>query len=312
MSTASHAPDLVVVGSARSGTTFLSASLARHPRVDAGSVKEPNYFSSRWHRGPDWYDSLYGPRTPGTKRVDGSVSYTYPQHPLALERIQAAAPDVQVVYTVREPLARLVSHYQLFRYYYGRTDWGSLEEAMRRSEMFLGAGDYGHWLTRIAAVFDPSQVLVVPFPRATADPAETVDLLLKRMGLEPELAGDKGPTEAGASADFRNEVRDFRFGGFRAVQRQLHGGRLYPALRARVGPERVRRMRQLLTRPATTQPALEEIQGLPDEVRSAVVDHADSAVGAVSDWLTGQDAALGTDWTAVWRDHVRTGDALRA
>src|SRR5690349_6839490 len=141
--TAGGGPDVVIVGAARSGTSFLSATLGHHPQIDAGSVKEPNFYSSKWDQGPEWYDALFEPRDRGLVRVDGSVSYTYPQHPLALERVRDANPDVQVVYTVREPVARLVSHYQLFRYYYDRTDWDTLATAIERSPMFLGAGNYG-------------------------------------------------------------------------------------------------------------------------------------------------------------------------
>src|SRR6476646_2698241 len=118
--TAGGGPDVVIIGAARSGTSFLSATLGRHPGIDAGSVKEPNFYSSRWSKSPEWYDHLYQPRKLGLLRVDASVSYTYPQHPAALERVRAANPDVLVVYTMREPLAKLVSHYQLFRYYYGQ------------------------------------------------------------------------------------------------------------------------------------------------------------------------------------------------
>src|SRR5690348_12928232 len=100
MKSTNVAPDLVIVGAARSGTSFLGATLARHPAIDGGKVKEPNYFSSRWDEGADWYDRLYQARSAGTKRLDASVSYTYPQHPRALERIRDVAPGVQVVYTV--------------------------------------------------------------------------------------------------------------------------------------------------------------------------------------------------------------------
>ena len=90
-------PDLAIVGSARSGTTFLAAQLAEHPSIDAGAVKEPNFFSREYGRGHEWYESLYEPRREGVYRLDASTSTTFPQFPEALSRLAAAAADAFVV-----------------------------------------------------------------------------------------------------------------------------------------------------------------------------------------------------------------------
>jgi hypothetical protein len=293
------APDLVIVGAARSGTSFLSATLAHHPQIDAGSVKEPNFYSSRWDDGRDWYDALFEPRERGLLRVDGSVSYTYPQHPLALERVRDANPDAQIVYTVREPLARLVSHYQLFRHYYGRDDWGSLGEAIERSPMFLGAGDYAHWLGRLDDLFPVEQVLVVPFPATTKDVGPTTDLLLSRIGLPPAEAGLQAPT-------FRNEVRDFRFPGLRSLHRTLQKSRVYPAVRSAVGADRLRRVRQAVTRPTSLPSRDAELATLSSAQRQHVEQQSEVARQAVTEWLRDQDARLGMDWSSVWAAHAGT------
>ena len=60
----------------------------------------------------------------------------------------------------------------------------------------------------------------------------------------------------------------------------------------------------MMTRPVTTPSAREEVAGLPAEVRARVLEHADDAASAVTDWLTVQDRALGTRWTSVWTEHV--------
>jgi hypothetical protein len=290
-------PDLVIAGAARSGTSFLSATLGHHPRIDAGSVKEPNYYSSRWDQGPEWYDALFAPREQGLLRVDGSVSYTYPQHPLALERVREANPDVQVVYTVREPVTRLVSHYQLFRHYYDRTDWSTLGVAIEKSPMFLGAGDYGHWLGRLRELFPLENVLVVPFPATTKDIGPTMEVLLARLGLPEATADLEAPS-------FRNEVRDFRVPGLRSVHKRLQRSRVYPAVRSAVGADRLRRWRQAVTRPTELQTRDTELASLSDAQRARVDDAAANAVAAVTDWLAEQDARLGMDWSSVWSQHT--------
>jgi len=299
-------PDLVIIGAARSGTSFLSATLGRHPGIDAGSVKEPNFYSSRWDQGQDWYASLFKPVDRGLKRVDASVSYTYPQHPAALSRIREAAPGALIVYTVREPLARLVSHYHLFRYYYDqREKWPSLEVSIERSPMFLGAGDYAHWLGRLEELFDVNQVLVVPFPATTVDVDDTAALLLGRLGLTASDVDLAAPA-------FRNEVRDFRFPALRRVQRRLQKGRIYPKVRSAVGGERLRAMRQALTKPTQLPGAEEELATLGPECRALVRAEAERATDAVDRWLQEQDARLGMRWSQVWSSHLGTAPALPA
>ena len=292
------APDLAIVGAARSGTSFLSATLGNHPKVDAGSVKEPNFYSSRWSEGRDWYDALFRPREEGLLRVDGSVSYTYPQHPHALERLVEAAPDVQVVYTVREPVARLVSHYQLFRYYYGLEDWGDLSQAIEKSAMFLGAGDYAHWLGRLSDLFPADNVIVVPFPVATRETASTTRLLLSRLGLDDNTDADLQATT------FRNEVRDFRVPGLRSAHQAIQKSRFYPGLRATVGPERLRRLRQRVTKPADLPPAEVELERLTQQQRELIDAQAAQANDAVRTWLRDQDERLDLAWSAVWASHT--------
>src|SRR5919106_479728 len=49
-------PGIVIAGAARSGTSYLAAVLGAHPDIDAGAVKEPNYFSREHERGPGEYD----------------------------------------------------------------------------------------------------------------------------------------------------------------------------------------------------------------------------------------------------------------
>ncbi len=292
------APDIAIVGAARAGTSFLSATLANHPRIDGGAVKEPNYYSSRWDEGRDWYDGLFEARRPGYLRLDASVSYTYPQHVSALERLCDANPDVQVVYVVREPVARMVSHFQLMRYYAGHDKWATLGDAMAMSPMFVISGAYDEWLPRLRSTFPIENILVVPFPAVTKDTSATASLIVRRSGLALPAASLGAPT-------FRNEVRSFRLPIMASAHRRLIKSRYYPALRSRVGPDRLRDLRQRLTRSTDLPSTGEELQSLSVEQRAVLADARSMAVAAVDEWLSEQDDRLGLDWQRRWRDHTR-------
>jgi len=293
-------PDVVIVGAARSGTSFLSATLGRHSGIDAGAVKEPNYFSSRWKEGADWYDSQYDVRSPGVLRLDSSVSYTYPQHPDALRRLSQASPSAKVIYAVRNPTARLISMYQLFRYYAAPDMFANLGEAIEKSEMCLLSGDYAHWLTRLSDLFAKEQILVVPFPLITSNVADTLHVMLPWLGLPPE----DGLVQTDTS-NYRNEVREFRWRRVGKLQRRMHTSRLYPALRRAVGPDRLRAMRRLATRSATIPSPAQELATLTPAQHARLREISDSAVAAASEWLREQDQRYRVSWMDVWSDHMR-------
>ena len=76
-------PDLAIVGSARSGTTFLAAQLAEHPSIDAGAVKEPNFFSREYGRvisGTKACMTLDGKGCTDSTRARPQPSPSFPRH----------------------------------------------------------------------------------------------------------------------------------------------------------------------------------------------------------------------------------------
>lgn len=286
------APDLVIAGAARSGTSFLAAQLGAHPRIDPGSIKEPNFFSRHLDRGIDWYDGLFAPRAEGVLRMDASVSYTYPQFPGALQRLATAAPDALVVYVVRDPLPRAVSHYLYYRHYFRREDAPDFGAAIAANELYVGASDYRRWLCELSAHYDRERVLVVPFP-AVADGDVTAQIC-SRLDLA-------APSELPAhAAGYRNNVVAFRHEWLRMASRTLRRSRLYPIVRERLGADRLRRVRSVVTRDTVLPSAAQALGSCsPQQVdRLAELDRGSRE--AVREWLREQDARTGLSWLDHW------------
>src|SRR5687767_7425172 len=131
----SFGPDIVIAGAARSGTSALAAQLSVHPSIDAGKVKEPNYFSRHLDRGEQWYESNFQSRSDSVLRLDASTSYTSPLYPHALERLAAASPEAYVIYAVRQPTERALSHYLLRRTYFHIDDAPTFGDALRTTSL---------------------------------------------------------------------------------------------------------------------------------------------------------------------------------
>lgn len=289
-------PDLVIAGAARSGTSFLASMLSQHPQVDACAVKEPNYFSREFARGPEWYDGLFRRRQHGLLRLDASMSYTFAHYPDALDLLADAAPDAFVVYAVRHPVARLLSHLQLHRDYFRNEVALSLGEALESSGVYAAASDYGGWLLRLEKLFGPDRLLVVPFPVVTGRHDELVRVLSSATGLSSEPLLNAAET----ASRHRNQVVEFKGRGVLVGRHLVRRWGFYPAVRRVLGPERLRRVRDWTTRPVETESLVAALESCGDEQHDRLEDLYSSARTAVATYLTGQDTRLGLSWTQAW------------
>jgi len=107
-------PDFIVIGAMKCGTTTLAAQLGAQAGIFVTEPKEPNYFSADlvFAKGPDWYGGLFAAAAFGDLKGEASTHYTKrPDLPHTLERMTAALPEVRLVYMIRDPMARIVSHY---------------------------------------------------------------------------------------------------------------------------------------------------------------------------------------------------------
>lgn len=299
-------PDIALVGAARSGTSFLADKLGKHPDIDPGDVKEPNYFSREIDRGDQWYDGLYRSRREGRHRLDASVSYTFAHFPAALERLAQASPEVYVVYAVRDPLRRLVSHYQLHRDYFRNESAATLGEALTFDDVFSGASDYARWLTTLTATFPPDRLLVVPFSVITANADEVLGEVAAACGLDQAGFDHESPR----GVDHRNAVVEFRSPLVRRVWKAVRRAGLYPMIRGAIGPDRLRFIRGKVTQPVQRESAREALATCsPDQVER-LHDLATRGIAQVSAVLAEQDQRLGLAWGRAWAHETSEPVAL--
>jgi hypothetical protein len=289
-------PDILICGAARAGTSYLASLLGSDPRVDAGAVKEPNFYSREFDRGLDWYERLYEPRRSGLLRLDASTSYTFAHFPDALTNVAAHAPDAVVVYSVRDPIQRLLSHYQLHRTYFRNDDAQTLGEALTGQDVYTGASDYARWLSTLLELFPADKVLVVPFDIVTDRSDEVLDLVCDTLALS-RASNDRSEGRAG---HHRNEVVEFRNPALRKVWRAVHVSGAYPHLRKRLGVDRIRRLRGFVTRASQPERLPEALASCSREQLLAMDRLYASAQHAVADALERQDARTGLDWAAAW------------
>lgn len=107
-------PDFIIIGAMKCATTTLHDQLDMHDSFFMTNPKEPNYFSDDgvFTKGFRWYESLFEGAMPGQLRGESSTHYTkFPLYPETLARMKSCCPKVKLIYIMRHPVDRLVSHY---------------------------------------------------------------------------------------------------------------------------------------------------------------------------------------------------------
>lgn len=108
-------PNLLVIGAMKGGTTSLWEYLRQHPQIHMSPTKEIHFFDrdERWARGREWYESFFSGAT-AAHTVVGEATPAYARFPLFQDvpaRAASVVPAARLVYVLREPVARVRSHY---------------------------------------------------------------------------------------------------------------------------------------------------------------------------------------------------------
>ena len=105
-------PNLIIIGGLKCGTTSIHHYLGLHPDVQMSKPKELNVFVAElnWDLGLDWYRARFDDRF--AVRGESSPHYTnLPRFTAVAERIAAHCPDARLIYMVRDPIKRVLSHW---------------------------------------------------------------------------------------------------------------------------------------------------------------------------------------------------------
>ena len=214
-------PNFFVIGAAKAATTSLCDLIASHPDVFFCPIKEPSFFTLEYHRGIDWYESLFAGS--GSARAVGEGSTTYSQSgvwPNTVERLARSSPDARIIYMVREPLERIQSHWIQWRVE-GRIGPGSFSEAVRSVPALLDASLYWKQISAYREYFEDERIRVFFFEDFIAQPEAVVRSAFEFLGLDPDVS-------VASAREARNPSRDHRvpMGSGRLVRKIPGYGRI--------------------------------------------------------------------------------------
>jgi hypothetical protein len=199
-----HVPDFAIIGAMKTGTTTLHNYLDGHPDIYMSYIKEPGLFlddTPAFDRYPhlnsmDELTRVAFRGYSGQKLVGESSTY-YTEAPTlgneAPANMKKHAPDIKLIYMVRNPLDRIVSHYWhcIDLKIYSEP----IDEVLRKDSTFLERSLYWFQLSRYVEHFARDHVHVVLFEAFKKDAARELRGIYEFLGVDPASAeiptGDK-------------------------------------------------------------------------------------------------------------------------
>jgi hypothetical protein len=226
-------PNLFIIGAMKAGTSSLHEYLHQHPEIFMARFKEPQFFAPhttrtgyRWGQGnpypepgADWYLRLFAGAGDVKYAGESSVSYTARPWVTGCEkRIWEFNPEARLIYILRDPIERTLSHYWYF-VADGREDCDMLT-AVRRKPDYVARSYYAMQLRPYLETFGRDRVYLMTLEELDADPQETFRRLFTWLGVDPDfpVAADTrfnvGPTTLRQTRRYRVPVDTFLKGWY--------------------------------------------------------------------------------------------------
>lgn len=180
---ADFAPDFMVIGAMKAGTTTLRNYLAQFAEIGVSRTKETDYFiaEKNFALGRGWYERQFDLSRP--LLGEASPNYTkYDIFPGVPERIASIAPKAKLIFIARDPVARFASHY--------RHSWSHGHMRVRPAALLASANGrhmiecsrYGAQIERYLARFDRQQMLFLDFDDLCEAPQRLCDEVADFLG----------------------------------------------------------------------------------------------------------------------------------
>ena len=194
--------DFCIGGAPKCATTALFDYLSQHPDIVASDPKEPHYFASASLGRPvmqgdytrSQYAEMFADTQRSQKKGEGSTHYLHlAEHVAPL--MAKEAPQVRLVFCLRNPIARAWSHY-LYRYTnagpyvpggVGSND--SFLEFALHDEIFA-MGNYASNISKFKSHFPQHQIYLVFMEDIATNLAETLRGICRHVRVDPSFSFD--------------------------------------------------------------------------------------------------------------------------
>lgn len=173
----------------KSGTTSLHNYLDAHPDIYMSDNKEPGYFVEQmtFNKGINWYLSLFEGSESYRYAGESSTHYTkLPTYAAVAERIHTYNPSARLIYIMRDPFERLLSHYwhEVRKIEHGG-EHRTLCNAIQANPEYLAFSHYAMQLRPYIELFGNEAIYTLTFESLKRDTNGEVNKIFAWLGLQP-------------------------------------------------------------------------------------------------------------------------------
>ncbi len=219
-------PNLIIIGGLKCGTTSIHHYLGLHPEIQMSKPKELNFFVEElnWDLGLDWYRGRFDDRFP--VRGESSPHYTnMPRYTGVAERIREHCPDAKLIYMVRDPISRILSHW---RHATGAGyETRAMEDVLLRDDQtYVTRSMYWMQLQPYMDLFPKEQISVIAQEELQGDREGTMRRAFSFAGVDPDFTSEQFDREWEKSTAKESDKYQFmekliKLPGFRSFDRNF-------------------------------------------------------------------------------------------
>ena len=197
-------PNVLIIGSMKSGTTGIYMDLATHPDVFLAQDKEPQCLCSdqvMTDAGREEYAKLYHRAREDQVICDASTSYSKrPDYDGVPQRAVEVLPEnFKVIYIVRHPIERIKS--QHYHEYSAGLVSDNLYREVKQHSRYIDYSRYAYQLEPWLEAVGPERIMVVRFEDYVQQRVETVGKVCEFLGLSPNQCQIEADTIYNKSQD---------------------------------------------------------------------------------------------------------------
>lgn len=186
-------PNFLIIGTRKAGTSSLYHGLVQHPDVFMPATKGARYFlhapesdsgkSPAAVRTLEEYSQFFAGADATGARAIGEASPTYFEHEDAARRIRACVPEAKLIVTLRNPVDKVYSQYQMNLRRTGKK--GPLPPTYELLTPLLSSCFYARHLRAYMKLFPKEQIKVLIFEHWIKSQEKTLDDLFEFLELPP-------------------------------------------------------------------------------------------------------------------------------
>jgi hypothetical protein len=193
-------PNLIIIGGLKCSTTSIHHYLGLHPEIQMSKPKELNFFVEElnWDLGLDWYASRFDSRF--AVRGESSPHYTnLPRFEGVAERIHQHCPEAKLIYMVRDPIKRILSHW-VHATGAGYETREMVPVLSDPSTSYVNRSKYWMQLQPYLERFDHAQIEVIAQEELQIEREETMRKAFAFAGVDPDFTSEQFDREWEKSA----------------------------------------------------------------------------------------------------------------